>query len=147
MAFFVRNLDVDVTRYGVAPLKSDFVRVKYTPGHLAPGMATKVEVEVLALAPAKVEQLVKAHVIRVPVTARIFDAEEYDRLDAESLALHGRRIGRHREVGDDVNKKSPVQLVDDEKECRAKLGDAYLPPPLDFGEDAPTSPTFGHPSA
>lgn len=57
--------------------------------------------EVLALEVMPIQQLVeistKAHVIRVPITARVIGAEEYDRLDAESMALHGRRIGRHRE--------------------------------------------------
>jgi hypothetical protein len=131
MAFYLRNLDVDVTRFNVY-VKSDFVSVKHQPGHLAPGMAAKIVVEILAKGPAKIEQLVeikvKAHIIRVPVTARIFDAEEYDRLDAESLALHERRIGRHREKGGDAsNKPPPVELVMDEAYCRKVLGDAYQP--------------------
>ncbi|CAK0853487.1 unnamed protein product [Prorocentrum cordatum] len=152
MSFYLRNLDVDVTRFHVKKVQSDLVLREHQSGHLAPGLAERIVVDVAAKVPCnKVEQMieikVKAHVIKVLVTARIFDAEEYDRLDAESLALHGRRIGRHREVGDDVNRKSPVQLVDDEKECRQKLGEAYLPPPLDFREDAATSPTFGLSSA
>ncbi|CAE8723758.1 unnamed protein product, partial [Polarella glacialis] len=137
MAFWVRNLDVDVTRFNVTPLQSDFVKVHFQPGHLAPGISTKMVVEVLALGPAKIEQLieikVKAHVVRVPVTARVFDAEEYDRLDAESLALHGRRIGRHRERGEN-NKPSPVQLVTDPAYCRKVLGQSYLPPPAEFDD-------------
>lgn len=153
MSFFLRNLDVDVTRFHVRAVQSDLVLRGHQSGHLAPGLAERIVVDVAAKVPCnKVEQMieikVKAHVIKVLVTARIFDAEEYDRLDAESLALHGRRIGRHREVGEDVNKKPPVELIDDERECRQKLGDAYLPPPLDFGDDAPTaSPTFGDTSA
>jgi len=135
--FFLRNLDVDVTRYTIVPVQSNFVSVKYTPGHLAPGMAVKVEVEIACIEPAKIEQLVevrlKAHVVRVPVTARIFDSQEYDRLDAESLALHGRRIGRHRERTD--NKPPPVEWVMDEAYCRKVFESKqahYIPPPPEF---------------
>jgi len=142
MAFFVRNLDVDVTRFNVAPVKSEYVSVHYQPGHLAPGIAAKVVVEIAALAPQKVEQLVevklKAHVVRVPVTARIFDAEEYDRLDAESMALHGRRIGRHRERTE-ANKPGPVELVTDVSYCRKVMADRYMAPPPDFEEPLPAS--------
>jgi len=134
MNIFVRNLDVDVTRFNVVPVESDYVRVIYTPGHLAPGMAAKIAVEIAALSPAKIEQLVevklKAHVVNVPVTARIFDAEEYDRLDAESLAINGRRIGRHRER-DERNKNGPVQLIQDEAYCTKVMGKAYQKPPGD----------------
>jgi len=140
MAFFLRNLDVDVTRFNVG-VQSEFVSVKHQPGHLAPGMAAKIVVEILAKVPAKIEQLVevkvKAHVIKVPVTARIFDAEEYDRLDAESLALHERRIGRHREKSDpNSNKPPPVELVVDSAYCRKVLGPSYQPPPPDFADQA-----------
>jgi len=138
MSIYVRNLDVDVTRFNVMPVKSDFVRVSYTPGHLAPGMAAKIVVEIAALSPAKIEQLVevrlKAHVVSVPVTARIFDAEEYDRLDAESLAINGRRIGRHRER-DERNKAGPVELIQDEVYCRKVMDVAYQKPPGDFDVD------------
>ena len=99
--FFVRNLEVDVTRFNVKVPDSKQLRVLWQPGQLAPGMAAKLTVEVLALEVMPIQQLVeistKAHVIRVPITARVLGAEEYDRLDAESLALHGRRIGRHQE--------------------------------------------------
>merc|ERR1719152_746984 len=104
MPFWLRNLDVDITRFNVVRPLSNFVNIHYKPQPVAPGMAAKIVVEVVAGAPARVEQLVevkvKAHVIRIPVTARIMEAEEYDRLDAESLALHRRHIGRHREKSD-----------------------------------------------
>lgn len=142
MTLFLRNLDVDVTRFNVAPVTSEFVSVKYTPGHIAPGMAAKIVVELTALAPAKIEQLVevkvKAHHLRVPVTGIIFDAEEYDRLDAESLALHGRRIGRHQERNEN-NKPGPVELIRDEAYCRKRLGAAYMALPPDV-EDATIGP-------
>lgn len=140
MAFYLRNLDVDVTRFNITPVQSQFVRVIYQPGHLAPGIATKIVVEVLAKCPAKIEQLVeikvKAHVIRVPVMGRVYDAEEYDRLDAESLALHGRRIGRHRERSEQ-NKPGPVSLVTDEAYCKKVLGEAFKLAPADFDEAPP----------
>jgi hypothetical protein len=145
MAFYLRNLDVDVTRFNIARLDppSKYVRVDYQPGHLAPGIAARIVVEIAALDPKKIEQLIevrlKAHVIRVPVIARIFDAEEYDRLDAESMALHGRRIGRHRERTE-ANKPGPVELVTDRMYCEKMLGDKYLAPPPDFEEVLPQSP-------
>jgi len=138
MSFFVRNKDVDVTRFNVKPPDSDMVKVHWTPGHLAPGMATKITVEVAAITPTPmIEQLVeihvKAHIVRVPVTARVIDEAEYDRLDAESFALHGRKIGRHRERND-AQKPGPVQLVIDPEYCKKVMGYAYHPPPPDFDE-------------
>lgn len=143
MAFYVRNLDVDVTRFNVTPLKSEFVQAHHQPGQIAPGMAAKIVVEVAAKQPGKVEQLVevriKAHVVRVPVTARILEAEEYDRLDAESVALHRRHIGRHREkCGGDAGEKRPVEVVSDEKYCRKVLGESnYLAQPADVYDETP----------
>lgn len=126
MNFFLRNLDVDTTRFNVARVDSAFVNVHYAPQLLAPGMAAKIAVEIVAGAPARVEQLVevrvKAHVVQVPVTARVFDAAEYDRLDLESINLHGRHIGRLRKGG-------PVELVTDEAYCRKVLGEQYAGPP------------------
>jgi hypothetical protein len=138
MSFFFRNLDVDVTRFTISPSESDYVHIDCERGHLAPGIASKVTVYVKCLAPKKIEQVVelrvKAHIVRVPVTARIFDAEEYDRLDAESLALHGRRIGRHRERSED-NKPGPVELVTDSDLHRRIMKTEYKPPPPDFAAD------------
>jgi len=132
MAFYLRNLDVDVTRFNVGRLKSEFVSVSHQPGQIAPGMAAKIVVEIMAKQPGKVEQLVevrvKAHVIRIPVTARILEAEEYDRLDAERLVLHGKSIGRHREKSDGGEKRA-VEVVADENYCRKVLGQSYLPLP------------------
>jgi len=138
MSFYLRNLDVDVTRFSVSKVKSEFVNVIYQPGHIAPGMAAKVMVEIVAKQPGIVEQLVevrmKAHVVRVPVTAKIFEAEEYDRLDAESFVINRRHIGRHREKSD-AGEKRAVEVVADEAYCKKVLGEGnYLSPPADFEE-------------
>lgn len=142
MAFYIRNLDVDVTRFNVVPLESEFVSVRHQPGQLAPGMAAKITVEVAAKQPARVEQLVevkvKAHVVRVPVTAKILEVEEYDRLDAQSFALHGRRIGRHREKAANGGKRV-VEVVTDEAHNRKVMGKLYMPPPPDFEDTIGTS--------
>merc|ERR1719191_1785584 len=102
-------------------------------------MASKVVVEIRAKGPTHVEQLieikVKAHIVRVPVTARIFDQDEYDRLDNESLTLHGRRIGRHREKPDGRG-MGPVELVRDDQYCRKVMGMNYIPFPPDLDQDA-----------
>jgi len=138
MHFYVRNLEVDVTRFNVKLPDSEFVRIQYQPGQLAPGMAAKLSVEVLAKKPQRIEQLVeiltKAHVIRVPITARIIGAEEYDRLDAESMALHGRHIGRHRERSE-THKPGPVQLVTEPNYCKKVMGSAWQPLPTDFDDE------------
>lgn len=130
MSFWLRNLDVDVTRFNVSRLESEFVSIRYQPGQIAPGMAARIVVEVAASMPARIEQLVevkvKAHIIRVPVTARVFSEEEYDRLDSESMTLHQRRIGRHRE---EEGKPGPVEIVDDEAYSFKALGSAYRPSP------------------
>lgn len=141
MSVYVRNLEVDVTRFNVKPPESKLVNVKWQPGHLAPGMATKLTVEVLALEPARIEQLLevhtKAHIVRVPITARIVGAEEYDRLDAESMALHGRRIGRHREKSE-THKPGPVQLITEPSYCKKVMGPTWQPPPVEF-DDLPAT--------
>lgn len=131
MSFHLRNLDVDTTRYVVNPSASEYVRVSFTPGHLAPGMATKIQVELIAWRQTKIEEVIeikmKAHIVQVPVTARILDAEEFDRLDKQSLAVNRRRIGRHREVNPDTGKPSPVELVVDEAYCIQVMGSEYIP--------------------
>jgi hypothetical protein len=136
MAFFLRNLDVDVTRFNVKQVSSEYVWVSHQPGQIAPGMAAKIVVEIQAKDPGKVEQLVevrvKAHVVRVPVLALIYEAEEYDRKDAESMALHRRHIGRHREKSD-AGEKLAVEVVTDEKYCRKVLGEKYRPS-MDYDE-------------
>jgi len=133
MSFWLRNLDVDLTRFNVARLESEFVSIRYQPGQIAPGMAARIVVEIAASMPARIEQLVevrvKAHIVRVPITARVFDEDEYDRLDAESLALHGRRIGRHQPEHE--GKSGPVEVVDDETYSLKALGKAYRPAPAD----------------
>jgi len=158
MSFHLRNLDVDVTRFNVkSPVAAGderaphpFVGVHYVPQLLAPGMAGKVTVEILASAPTKVEYSVevkvKAHTVKVPVSARIVDAGEYDRLDMESLSLHGRHIGR-------CGKDGPVQEVSDENYCIKMLGDKFMAPPAhasmhmsqenSAAEGIPTMPTLG----
>lgn len=137
MHFYIRNLEVDVTRFNVRVPDSKFIRLQWQPGQLAPGMAAKVSVEMLATEQQRIEQLVeivtKAHVIRVPITARIIGAEEYDRLDAESLALHGRRIGRHRERSE-THRPGPVQLITEPIYCKKVMGAAWQPLPSDLEE-------------
>merc|ERR1711920_820086 len=63
-----------------------------------------------------IEIKVKAHLIKVGVYANIYDAEEYDRLDRESVALHGRKIGREWERRDN-NEPGPVRIVTDKEYC------------------------------
>jgi len=144
MSFFMRNCDVDVTRFNVKPpvcQSKNVLKVDWSPkGHLAPGMATKVTVEVACLEAAIIQQLVeiqvKAHIVRVPVTARVWGAEQYDRLEAESLALHGRRIGRHRERTES-QKPGPVQLIAEPDYCSkifAQHGEQWQPPPPEFDD-------------
>jgi len=135
MAFYLRNLDVDVTRFNVIPPDSKLVIVRHQPGQLAPGMAAKIVVEVAARKEGVLQQLVevrlKAHVVRVPVTAKILEAEEFDRLDTESFATQGRRIGRHRERANSTGKR-PVEVVTDEMYARKLLEEDYLPAPPEF---------------
>jgi hypothetical protein len=127
LAVFVKNLDVDVTRYIVKPLEEPFLKLWYAHSPLAPGMSVKIVVEVRAHGPAKVDTFldvrVKAHCIKVPIIARVLDAEEYDSLETESLRLHGRKLV-----------KRGVELVTDEQYCKKALGDSYAPPLDQLGE-------------
>jgi len=121
LAVFVKNLDVDVTRYTVKAMEEPFLKLWYAHTPLAPGMSVKIVVEVRAHAPARIDTFldvrVKAHCIKVPVVARVLDAEEYDSLETESLRLHGRKLV-----------KRGVELVTDEQYCKKALGDAYAVP-------------------
>merc|ERR1719253_150679 len=92
LSVFVKNLDVDVTRYTVKPVEAPFLRLWYEQVALAPGMSVKITVEVQAHAPAKIEQFLdirmKAHQIKVPIFAHIVDCKQYDALDEEAMRLH-----------------------------------------------------------
>merc|ERR1719473_1462769 len=118
---FLKNLDVDVTRYTIKPLEEPYLKLWYAHTPLAPGMSVKVIVELLAHGPVKIDTFVdvrvKAHTVKVPVQARVLDAEEYDSLETESLRLHGRKLV-----------KRGVELVTDEQYCKKALGDAYAVP-------------------
>jgi len=134
MSFYVRNLDVDVMRYVITASgegRPHFVRICHTPGelvgkatkiagHLAPGMAKKVTVEIIAHTPTTIQELiditVKAHHIKVPVFARILDVEEYEKEDYQQFSLNHRHIGRSH--GDASAGKPPVvEIVSDPLYC------------------------------
>mmetsp|Transcript_102982 Transcript_102982/g.297810 ORF Transcript_102982/g.297810 Transcript_102982/m.297810 type:complete len:171 (+) Transcript_102982:3-515(+) len=147
MSFYIRNLDVDVMRYIVTSSSKgsskDFVKICHTPGelvgdaankiagHLAPGMAKKVIVEIAAHTPAIVEQLievsVKAHRIKVPVFARILDVEEYEKEDYTEMAIRNRHIGRAQEHGDMASggKPPPVEQVSDPSYIKKVFDDIH----------------------
>ena len=115
LACFLKNLDVDVTRYIIKPVEGPVLKLWYKHGPLAPGMSVKIVVELRALAPLQLETFldlrVKAHSIKVPIAARVLDAEEYDFLEEESRRLYGRKpVGRG------------VEIVTDLAYCKKALG-------------------------
>jgi hypothetical protein len=83
----VNDLNFDYSRY---------LFVRYAPKNVAPGLSMKVVIELRAFVPARIENIIeircKAHVIKVPVSARVVTPQEYDRLDAESVMVQGKRI-------------------------------------------------------
>jgi len=123
MSFRLRNCDVANTRF-VAKITppDDQIGTKYVPIILAPGMPTKIHVEVYAKKPGKFEKILeiktKAHITKIPIIGRIIEQGEYDNLDSESVALHARHIGN---IGRGVN------IINDENYCIKKLGDLYDP--------------------
>jgi len=127
--FILRNLDLCSTRFTAKFPKPPFgetpdnMKIIHSPHALAAGMATEIMVEVSALKNGKfeteIEVVTKAHVIKIPVMGRVLDAESYDQLDAESVAIHGRHIGH---IG------RGVKVVTDESYCIKMLGDSYDPP-------------------
>jgi len=130
MSVSVRNLDVDVTRFSVVPLGNRMVRVKHSPGGIAPGMAMRLLIEIACLEPTSIEEVVevrsKAQVVRFPVTARIHEAKEYDNLDAQALSVNGRRIREPAErKGRGGRELGTVELITDEDYCRSVIGPAY----------------------
>lgn len=66
---------------------------------------------------------VKSHCIKVPVQARVLEAEEFDSLETESLRLHGRKLV-----------KRGVELVADETYAKKVLGSNFAPPIDQLGE-------------
>ena len=55
-------------------------------------MSVKVIIELIAHGPVKIDTFldvrVKAHTVKVPIQARVLEAEEYDSLETESLRSH-----------------------------------------------------------
>ncbi|CAD7948053.1 unnamed protein product [Amoebophrya sp. A120] len=116
----LKNLDCEQTRFNVKLVQgtSEYVKVNYVPKSVAPGLAMNVTIELWAHHSAKILQVIearcKAHVVKIPVSARILEPDEYDRLDAESVLLNGKRIlGNH------------VRLQEWSED---KLGANYIPP-------------------
>jgi len=124
---FLKNLDVDVTRYTIKPLEEPYLKLWYAHTPLAPGMSVKVIIELIAHGPVKIDTFldvrVKAHTVKVPIQARVLEAEEYDSLETESLRLHGRKLV-----------KRGVELVVDETYARKALGPNFAPPIDHLGE-------------
>lgn len=96
MKLTLKNLDVDGTRFVIQPIKSEYCVCHYQPKQVAPGLSMDVMIEVRAHHAANLENVLdvkcKAHIIRVPILAKILEPQDYDRLDAESVLLHGKRI-------------------------------------------------------
>eukprot|EP00397_Hematodinium_sp_SG-2012_P001162 GEMP01001163.1.p1 GENE.GEMP01001163.1~~GEMP01001163.1.p1 ORF type:complete len:1774 (+),score=520.83 GEMP01001163.1:221-5542(+) len=124
MVIALKNLDVDATRFNVTLIKDHpQVTITHQPVNLAPGMMAKITVEMVGSAPGLVEALVevktKAHIVNIPVLGRILEGRDYDILDAESMTLHGRHIGK---LG------KSVEVVQDDYYAKKVLEDAYAPP-------------------
>lgn len=96
MTVTLRNLDVEGTRFVIKPVQSEYIVAHYAPQQVAPGLSLTVTIEVRAHHAATLENVLdvkcKAHAIRIPILAKILDPADYDRLDAESVLLHGKRI-------------------------------------------------------
>lgn len=92
----LRNLDVEGTRFNVKPPASEYVKIHYQPRQVPPGLSLTVNVELWAHHAAKIQQVIevkcKAHVVKIPVSARVLEPDQYDKLDAESVLLNGKRI-------------------------------------------------------
>lgn len=96
MNLFIKNEDVQLMRFNIRqPTRKD-IRIIYKPAPLAPGMTCKVSVELRA---KSIEQLetefqiaAKAEIYKLPVFANIISREEFERIDKESLRLHGRGV-------------------------------------------------------
>ncbi|CAD7930868.1 unnamed protein product [Amoebophrya sp. A25] len=114
----LKNLDCEPTRFNIKQPDSEYVKIAYSPMPVAPGLSMNVSVELWGWHSAKILQVIeascKAAIVKIPVSARVVEAEEYDRLDAESVLLNGKRImGSH------------VRLQEYSSD---KLGAAYIAP-------------------
>lgn len=119
MPVFLKNTDVDVVRFTVKPLEEPFLKLWYAHAPLAPGMNVKIMVEIIAHGPAKIDTFldlrVKSHIAKVPIQANIMPTAEYDRLELETVRLHGRKIA-----------KKGVEIVADEQYAKKALGGGYV---------------------
>jgi hypothetical protein len=96
MNLFIKNEDVQLMRFNIRQPPRKDIRIIYKPAPLAPGMTSKVTVE---LTTKSIEQLetefqiaAKAEIYKLPVFANIVSSEEYQRIDEESVRLHGRGV-------------------------------------------------------
>ena len=96
MQILLKNEDSQLLRFVIRqPVRKD-ARVLFKPAPIAPGMFVKLSVE---LSPKQAEKLesefeiaTKTEIFKIPIYANAVFQDEYDKINEESLRLHGRNI-------------------------------------------------------
>ena len=96
MSVLLKNEDNQLLRFIVRqPIRKD-IKILFKPAPIAPGMFTKLQVEVAVKAPEKIETefeiASKTEIYRIPIFVNAVSVEEYDNINEESLRLHGRSV-------------------------------------------------------
>ena len=96
MQILLKNEDNQLLRFIIRqPARKD-VRVLFKPAPIAPGMFVKLSVEVSLKQPEKVETefeiATKTEIFKIPVFANAVYQDEYEKINEESLRLHGRNV-------------------------------------------------------
>lgn len=94
MQIVIKNEDNQLLRYTLRQPQTKNVKILFKPAPIAPGMTTKLVVEITAKRPEKIEIefeiATKAEIYKIPIFANIVSDNEFDGINEESLQLHGR---------------------------------------------------------
>ncbi|CAG9328564.1 unnamed protein product [Blepharisma stoltei] len=94
MQIVIKNEDNQLLRFTIRQPPKKNVKIVYKPTPIAPGMTTRLIVELNANHPEKVEVefevATKAEIYKIPIFANVVNESEFDAINDESLKLHGR---------------------------------------------------------
>ena len=96
MQVLLKNEDSQLLRFVIRQPARKEVRVLFKPAPIAPGMFIKLAVEVSLKHPEKLETefeiATKTEIYKIPVFANAVHQDEYDKVNEESVRLHGRNV-------------------------------------------------------
>lgn len=96
MTVLLKNEDSQLLRFIVRQPPRKDIKILFKPAPIAPGMFTKLTAEICVKNPEKFESefevASKTEIFRIPVFVNALSSEEYEKINEESVRLHGRSI-------------------------------------------------------